>query len=245
LLTLLLWGWIWGFGLHRGYWVGFERSLLGWRATRRTLALGLPIGLSFLTEVVAFSGSTFLAARLGAVATAAHTIVLNLAALSFMVPLGVAMAASARVGQLVGRRDVAGIQRTVGVVLVTNAAVMAALGSLLFVLRGGLPSLYTGAADVIALASASLPIVAAFQLADGTQVAAAGLLRGMARTRAPMLGNLIGYYAIGLPLGGWLAFSRGLGVAGIWWGLLVGLVFVSSALVVWVLRVRRMPVRVA
>jgi MATE family multidrug resistance protein len=98
---------------------------------------------------------------------------------------------------------------------------------------------------VIALASASLPIVAAFQLADGTQVAAAGLLRGMARTRAPMLGNLIGYYAIGLPLGGWLAFSRGLGVAGIWWGLLVGLVFVSSALVVWVLRVRRMPVRVA
>jgi MATE family multidrug resistance protein len=204
--------------------------------------MGLPIGLAFLTEVLAFSGSTFIAARLGTVALSAHTIVLNLAALIFMVPLGISMAATARVGQLAGIGDLSGIERTLKVVLGSTAALMFTLGVGLYALRNALPRLYTDAPEVVTLAASALPIVAAFQLADGTQVVAGGLLRGMARTRIAMLGNLIGYYAIGLPFGAWLAFHRGVGVPGLWWGLLVGLMLVASILVTWVYRMRRHPI---
>lgn len=241
IVGLGLWAYVWRFGLHTGYWVPFTRRSFTWKRTRRTLALGIPIGLSYLSEVLAFSGSTFVAAKLGNVATSAHVIVLNLAALNFMVPLGVALAAAARVGHHVGRKDHPAVLRTIRVALVCGAAFMAALGMLLMFTRHLIPRLYTDAEAVIAVAVAAFPIVAAFQVADGTQVVAAGVLRGMGRTRIAMASNLVGYYVLGLPLGIWLAFERGMGVPGIWWGLLVGLCVVATTLLFWVHRVRHQP----
>jgi MATE family multidrug resistance protein len=88
--------------------------------------------------------------------------------------------------------------------------------------------------QVIAICAFLLPIAAAFQIFDGTQVVGCGILRGMGRTRAPALATLVGYYAIALPFAWWLGLERGLGLAGIWWGLCLGLVVVASALLVWV-----------
>ena len=87
---------------------------------------------------------------------------------------------------------------------------------------------------MIAVCAFLLPIAAAFQVFDGTQVVGCGILRGMGRTRAPALVTLVGYYAIALPFAWWLGLERGLGLAGIWWGLCLGLVVVASALLVWV-----------
>lgn len=236
-----LWAYVWKFGLHAGYWLPITRASFTWKRTRRTLALGIPIGLSYLSEVLAFSGSTFVAAKLGNVATSAHVIVLNLAALNFMVPLGIALAAAARVGHHIGHGNQPAMLRTIRVALICGATFMAALGVILMFSRHLIPRLYTDAEAVIAVAVAAFPVVAAFQVADGVQVVAAGVLRGMGRTRIAMAGNLVGYYVLGLPIGIWLAFDQQMGVPGIWWGLLIGLCFVATTLLFWVYRVRHRP----
>lgn len=111
------------------------------------------------------------------------------------------------------------------------------LSALLFVAgRHWLPRIYTSEREVIALATGILPIAAAFQVFDGTQVVGCGVLRGMGRTRPAAWFNLIGYWAIGLPLGGWLALRAGFGLGGIWWGLATGLAIVSALLVAWIQR---------
>ncbi len=93
---------------------------------------------------------------------------------------------------------------------------------------------YSSDAAVLALAVSTLPIAAAFQLFDGLQVVAAGVLRAIGRTTPTAIANLLGYYALGLPLGYYLAFSRGMGLAGIWWGVACGLAAVAISLVTWV-----------
>lgn len=240
-IAIALWLWIRRAGLYRGFWVALDRSSLSWRRTRRTLSLGVPIGLTFLTEVLAFSGSAFIAAKVSPVAISAHAIVLNLTALNFMIPLGLAMGTAARVGQHIGRKDFSAMRLTARYALVTGAVCMSGLALLLMLARTVIPKLYTDSVDVLALAAAVFPIVAAFQLADGTQVIAAGVLRGMGRTRFAMGANLLGYYVVGLPLGVWLTFYRGLGLPGIWWGLFAGLFLVAGVLLLWVYRVRHQP----
>ena len=157
-----------------------------------------------------------------------------MAALAFMVPLGIAQGAATRVGNLIGagasptRRSAPRGCRSAW------APRDVALGAVLFVLlRGPLPRIYTPDAAVIAACAAILPIAGAFQIFDGTQVVGCGVLRGMGRTRAPVF-NLVSYWVLGLPIGWWLALERGWGLAGIWWGLCLGLVVVASALLVWV-----------
>ncbi len=240
-VVFALWVWIWRAGLHRGHWVGIDRSSLSWRRTRRTLSIGIPIGLSFLTEVMAFSGSTFIAAKVSNIATNAHAIVLNLAALNYMIPMGLAMAAAARVGQHIGKRNFAAMRLTALYALLAGSVCMVGLGVCLMLARTAIPKLYTNAADVLALAAATFPIVAAFQIADGAQVIAAGVLRGMGRTRFAMVSNVLGYYVVGLPLGVWLTFNRGFGLPGIWWGLFAGLFLVAGLLLFWVYQVRHRP----
>jgi MATE family multidrug resistance protein len=100
--------------------------------------------------------------------------------------------------------------------------------------RAWLPRLYTPDAAVIALCAGILPIAAAFQVFDGVQVVGCGVLRGMGRTRPAAVFNLLGYWALGLPLGGWLALRAGHGLAGIWWGLAIGLAIVATSLVAWI-----------
>ena len=107
--------------------------------------------------------------------------------------------------------------------------------AVLFVLfRHTLPRLYTADAGVIALCASILPIAAAFQVFDGIQVVGCGVLRGMGRTRPAVVFNLISYWLLGLPIGAWLALGAGMGIAGIWWGLCIGLATVAAMLVLWI-----------
>jgi MATE family multidrug resistance protein len=159
-----------------------------------------------------------------------HQIVLNLAALAFMVPLGVSQGAATRVGNLVGAGDAEGLRAAVTASLLLGAAVMVppALG---FVwLQHWLPTLYSSDPRLIELASQILPIAAAFQLCDGSQVVAGGVLRGMGRPDAGAVLSLLGYYAVALPLAYVAAFVWGYGLVGIWTSLAIGLTIVAIAL---------------
>ena len=221
-------------GLHRGAWVPIGRDSLRASGLREVAAYGVPVAIQVSLEAWAFSGAALLVGHLGATALAAHTIALNLASLSFMMPLGIAQGAATRVGNLLGARQPAAAQRAAWVSLALGAGVMG-LAALAFVgLREWLPRLYTPDVAVIAACAAILPIAAAFQIFDGTQVVGCGILRGMGRVRPAAAFNLIGYWLLGLPLGGWLALRGGYGLAGLWWGLALGLALVATSLVVFV-----------
>jgi MATE family multidrug resistance protein len=231
------------YDLLQGAWRPWSRRVLAPSGLLEILRLGIPVGLQISLEAWAFSGAALLAGLLGTEALAAHTIVLNLAALSFMVPLGVGLAAVTRVGNLLGARRPDEAQRAAWVALGLGAGVMAASAAVFLVLRHELPRLYTGDLAVVALAAGILPIAAAFQVFDGVQVVACGVLRGMGRTRPAAVFNAISYWALGIPLGWWLGVRGDLGLAGIWWGLCIGLALVSALLVAWIQR--RGPARAA
>jgi MATE family multidrug resistance protein len=232
LLGLALW--VRAFALHRGAWAPWGPAAWSPAALRRVLAIGIPVAVQISLEIWAFSGAALLAGRLGAEAVAAHTIALNLAALAFMMPLGIAQGAVVRVGNLIGARNLPGAQRAAWVALALGGGVMTLSATAFVVLRNELPRLYTPDASLVAAAAAVLPIAAAFQVFDGTQVVGCGVLRGMGRTRPAAIFNLIGYWVLGLPFGAWLAFRADWGLAGIWWGLATGLAVVAACLVAWV-----------
>jgi MATE family multidrug resistance protein len=234
LLTLV--GLVWLARLHEGAWVPWSRAAFDPAGLRRILRLGLPIWMHLAFEISAFSSSTLLAGFLGVDALAGHTVALNLASLSFMVPLGLAMAASTRVGNLIGERDAAGVTRATHVAFAATVGLMFGWAALFIGAPRLLASLYTGEAGVIAVCAVLVPIAGAFQLLDGLQVVASGILRGMGRTRPPALSNFVGYWLLGLPLGAWLAFSAGFGIAGVWWGLSAGLLVVATWLTLLALR---------
>jgi len=220
------------FQLHRGFWLPWRSSAFDGAALRRIAALGAPVAIQMGLEVGAFSTGTLLAGRLGSVDLAAHTIVLNMAALSFMLPLGISQAAVTRVGNLLGRRDGIGARRAAWISIGLGAGVMAASALVFVSLRHVLPALYTPAPDVVAVAAAILPIAAVFQVFDGVQVVGCGVLRGMGRTRPAAWFNLLGYWLIGLPFAAWFGLSMGWGLAGIWWGFALGLAVVAGALAI-------------
>lgn len=200
---------------------------------RALLRVGAPVGLQYTLEMSAFQISTLMAGRLGAIPLAAHTIVLNIASVSFMVPLGISLGASVRVGTLLGEHKPLAARRAMWAAFGLGATFMGVAGVVMLGLRELLPSLYTADVGVIALATTLLPISATFQVFDGLQCVGGGVLRGWGDTRPAAAFNLIGYYALALPIAYHLAFARGWGVTGIWWGLCVGLMFVSLALVLW------------
>ncbi len=220
-----------GFDLHQGAWTPWTRQALSRAGLRGMLALGLPVGVQMGLEIWAFSGATLFAGWLGAEALAAHTVALNLAALAFMVPLGISQGAATRVGNLLGAHKPQEAQRAAWVAMSLGAGVMAASGTLFVLLRGALPRIYTEDPGVVAAAAAILPIAAAFAIFDGAQVVGCGVLRGMGNTRPAAVYNLLAYWVVGLPLGLVLAFRVGVGLGGIWWGLALGLALVAGLLV--------------
>ncbi|MGQ0614118.1 MAG: MATE family efflux transporter [Planctomycetaceae bacterium] len=222
--------------MHAGAWVPWSRACLRLRGLAPVLRYGVPIAIQFALEVWAFNASTLLAGLLGVVPVAAHLVVLKLASLSFMVPLGVSIAAATRVGNLLGAGDRAQAQRAAWMALAMGAGAMLCAATLLLLFRHALPALFTTDGSVIALGATILPIAAAFQLFDGTQAVGGGILRGMGDTRPAALYNLLGYYGVALPLAWWLVRSRGVGLSGIWWSLCAGLFVVAALLVLRVAR---------
>jgi MATE family multidrug resistance protein len=213
-----------------------------WRASRRIelrrmielLRLGLPAASQLLAEIGAFTLATFLIGRLGALALAGHQIALNVASFTYMVPLGISSAAAVRVGQAVGARDVHAAARAGWTALFLGACFMSSCGLVLFSFSRPIARIYTPQTEVVRAGAVLLMVAAVFQLFDGLQVVATGALRGAGNTRTPMLANLFGYWAIGLPLGALLCFRWRLGAPGMWMGLCVALVMIGSVLaVVW------------
>jgi MATE family multidrug resistance protein len=226
--------WILGFGLHRGAWVRWTWRACSPRRLTEIARYGVPVAVQLSLEVWAFQIVTLMAGRLGATPLASHTIVINMASLSFMIPLGISIGAATRVGNLVGAGRSAEAQRAAWVALGMGAGVMAVSAAVFVVFRAWLPTLYTAELEVLALASALLPIAAAFQLFDGAQVVGAGILRGMGRTLPAAAFNLLAFYGLALPSAWWLAFERGHGAPGLWWGLCIGLGAVALMLIAWI-----------
>ncbi|MFZ6178559.1 MATE family efflux transporter [Nannocystis pusilla] len=221
-------------GLHAGAWVPWSRAALDRAALAAIAGVGVGIGFQLGLELWAFQAAMLFAGWLGDAPLAAYTIVLNIASLSFMLPVGIAMAAVTRVGNLLGSERPREAERAAWVALSLGAGVMLASAALMYGLRHRLPALFDADPEVYALAIVSIPVTAAFQVFDGIQVVGFGVLRAMGRTRNAALVNFVGYYAIALPLAYWLAFERGHGITGLWWGLTVGLALVASALLAWI-----------
>jgi MATE family multidrug resistance protein len=235
-LLVALVGWTWAAGLHREAWVPWSRRAFELRGLWEILGHGLPVGTQYALEVWAFQIATLMAGRIGPEALAAHTIVINMASLSFMVPLGLSLGAATRVGNLIGAGAHHAAQRTAWIAFALGAGIMLVSATAFVLFREAIPALYTDDASVIALAATIFPIAAAFQVFDGTQVVGGGVLRGMGKTRPAALFNFMGYYLWALPIGWWFAFGLDMGLAGIWWALCVGLATVAVLLLLWVRR---------
>jgi MATE family multidrug resistance protein len=201
----------------------FDRAVLRLQPLWRTVRLGTPIGFQVQLELVAFAVIALLMGGLGTVQMAAHQVAINLASLTFMVPLGVSSAAAVLVGRAVGAADSSGARRAAAAGLLIGAGFMSLMAALFIGLPRLLATAYTSVEEVVVLAVLLIPIAGFFQVFDGLQVVSAGVLRGAGDTRAPLLVNIVGFWLIGLPTSLVLAFRLGYGPPGLWWGLVVGL----------------------
>jgi MATE family multidrug resistance protein len=206
------------------------------------LRLGIPAAGQILVEVGVFATVTVLVGKLNAVALAGHQIALTTVSTTFMMPLGISSAAAVRVGHALGRGDTAGAARSGWTAVGFGAAVMSAAALMLLVVPQWIARLFTPDAVVIASAAVLLRIAAFFQLFDGLQIVTTGALRGAGNTHTPMIWHFVGYWILGLPLGASLAFWRGLGAAGLWAGLSVGLILIGTVLtLIWRKTARSLP----
>ena len=229
------------FRLYRIFAGPWRPDAAGLRAFWR---LALPLAATMSFEMTIFIAAVFLMGLIGPAPLAAHAIAIQIASLTFMVPLGVAQAASVRVGLAYGARDAAAVGRAGWTAFAVATAFMAAMSLVMI----GAPRVLIGAfidvdapgnAEIARLAGVFLAFAALFQTADGAQAVGAGMLRGLHDTRVPMVFALIGYWGVGLPLGAALAFGAGWGGAGIWTGLACGLGIVAALMMTrWARRAR-------
>jgi len=201
-----------------------------WPPIRALLRLGLPMGVSVFMEGSLFVATALLIGTLGTTQMAAHQIAILIASLCFMVPLGVAMATTVRVGHAVGAGDLSGVRWAAGAGYALAMLAQTASAVLLVTSAAWLAALFTADPAVIALASLLMAYAAVFQYPDGLQALSAGALRGMKDTRVPMVITVLAYWGLGLPLGAWLGLARGQGAPGLWTGLILGLAVAASLL---------------
>ena len=216
-----------------------------WYQFRRIFRIGLPISGVMLLEGGFFIGAVFLAGQFGATVIAAHMIAIQLPHVTFMVPQGLAQAATVRVGQAVGRRDVTGAYRAGWTAFGLTLAFMSVMTVVVLAIPELFASLFLDrdrpdSAAVLALAASFLLYAAFFQAADGIQAVATGALRGLNDTAVPMMLAAISYWGVGLVSGIWFAFEGGMEGAGLWLGFVFGL---SSAAIVLTWRFRAMNKR--
>jgi len=235
--------WLMAIGLLVFAWPALRPHLVGrWRAALRAmplvrlLQLGVPVGLQQLLESGAFGAIGLMMGMLGTTEMAGHQIAITLAALTFMVPLGVGAAAAVRVGRAVGERDQAKAKEAARAAFVCGMGFMSVTALLFLALPRLLAGLFTREVAVIAIAGVLLPVAGVFQIFDGAQAVGAGILRGLGDTRAPLIGMIAGYWLIGLPVSLLLGFHTHLRAAGLWWGFVASLSIVAIFLA-WRIRV--------
>jgi multidrug resistance protein, MATE family len=190
---------------------------------RNLLRTGLPIGVTVTMEGGLFIATALLIGRLGEVPAAAHQIAINVSALCFMVPMGIAEATTVRIGHALGRNDGQALRRAAFAGYTIVLATQALSAIVLLVGNEFVVGFYTGDAAVASLAASLLLYAAAFQFPDGVQVLSAGALRGLRDTRVPMVLAALAYWGIGMPVGAGLGLWLGWGPRGMWVGLICGL----------------------
>ncbi len=207
-------------------------------------ALGLPIAIMYGFEAGVFAAAVWLMGLINADSVAAHTVALQIASMTFMVPMGMAQAATVRVGIGYGRKDAAAIHRSGWMAFILGVGFMAVMAMTLLIFPRQLMGIFIDSSlaanyRVIELGISFLTVAAVFQIADGAQVVGAGMLRGLQDTRVPMVMAGIGYWGIGIGVGSFLAFRLGWAGLGIWIGLAVGLAVVAVLLLTrWLARAR-------
>lgn len=209
----------------------------------RMFRLGLPIGLQIEIEMATFGAVALLMGSFGTLQVASHQVALNLASLTFMVPMGVGMGAAVLVGRAVGRGDPLAAKASAKAAVALGAAFMCCTALLFIFVPRFFAELYTTDVAVVAFATVLLPLAGIFQVFDGLQVVAVGILRGLGDTRAPMLINLVGFVVLGLGTSLVLAYRTSLGAVGLWWGLVIGLAAVAIILLLRVRVALRRPLR--
>ncbi len=207
-----------------------------WPRFRHIVRIGGPVSLTLWSEASVFAAAVALMGLISAESVAAHAVALQLAALTFMVPMGIAQAATVRVGLGYGAQDREAVTRAGWTAFLLGTGFMSAMAIVLWSFPRELIGIFLDSTPanlaVIDLAASFLIVAAAFQLFDGAQVVVLGMLRGLQDTRWPMVFALFGYWGVGLGLGATLAFGLGWQGVGVWIGLAGGLAVVS-ALMLW------------
>jgi multidrug resistance protein, MATE family len=206
-----------------------------WHAMGQVFRLGVPIGLTGLAEGGMFQASALMMGWIGTVELAAHGIALEVAALTFMMHVGLSSSATIRIARFDGAGDRTALRQAAKVAVVLSFAVALASVALFLAVPGAIVSLFIDmskpeSAAILAYGSVLLMVAAVFQLGDGMQVMALGLLRGVRDTKVPLLLAAVSYWLIGIPMSYVLAFPMGYGGVGLWLGLVVGLACASGSL---------------
>jgi MATE family multidrug resistance protein len=210
------------------------------RRIRELLRLGVPAAAQLLLEISAFTAATVLIGRLGSVSLAGHQIAMNVASLTYMVPLGISSAAAVRVGHAFGTRDLHAASRAGWMALFLGVSFMSGSAVVLFVFPRFIARIYSSQPEVIQTGATLLMVAAVFQLFDALQVVVTGALRGAGNTHTPMWAHFFGYWLIGMPLGALLCFKFGWGAVGFWIGLCLALILIGCILlVVWIRLMKR------
>jgi len=205
------------------YYKAIRIKSISFSVMKKIAEIGIPSGLQFLFEVGAFCFATIMVGWLGIQQLAAHQIALSIASITYMIASGIGAAATVRVGNYYGQKDIVNLKLAgfSAVIMVTFLMIICALT---FILTRNLsPQFFSINGDVKTIASSLLVIAAFFQLSDGIQVVSLGALRGIADVRVPTYITLVSYWLIALPIGYALGFTFHLGVQGVWYGLLIGL----------------------
>jgi len=190
---------------------------------RALLKIGIPSGFQYIFEVSAFAASAWIIGTLGATPLAAHQVAISLASISYMAATGLGAAATIRIGQAMGRKDLAGAKAAGTSLFLITIIFMALTGLTCFVFRHQLPWAYTQDPAVVASAAALLVVATIFQISDGVQATALGALRGIQDVRVPTAITFVAYYVIALPLEWYFGHILGWGAVGVWSALAVGL----------------------
>jgi len=226
--------WVMALTLFALAWPRLRSTLTPWRAAvwtlaplARTMRLGAPIGVQFFFETFAFGFTALLMGWMGTASLAGHEIALNMAALTFMVPLGIAGAASVVVGRAVGRQDMVAARRDALAAIVCGTGFMCISAVVFLAAPEWLATRYTNERATVSVAVALIPLAGMFQVFDGLQAVTGGVLRGTGDTRIPAMLHLLSFWGLGVPLGVYLGFQTPLRERGLWIGLVVGLASAS------------------